>query len=223
MIPALTIPRLMRAMPHAGVERVSAWVGSIEQALYAHSINTTERAAMFLAQFAHESRELIALSENLRYSAPRLRAVFPHDFLDDATAERYAAAGPVAIANRVYSDRMGNGPEASGDGWRFRGRAAGITFRDNYRACSSAVCSDANNSSSTPSSSSGRSMARPRPPGCGPPMVATPTRMRSISMARVTSGTSATKPLGSETAMDSPIASRTSTPSCASSHEHLSR
>jgi putative chitinase len=143
MIPALTIPRLMRAMPHAGVERVSAWVGSIEQALYAHSINTTERAAMFLAQFAHESRELIALSENLRYSAPRLRAVFPHDFLDDATAERYAAAGPTAIANRVYSERMGNGPEASGDGWRFRGRAAGITFRDNYRACSSAVCGNA--------------------------------------------------------------------------------
>jgi putative chitinase len=142
MIPALTIPRLMRAMPHAGVERVSAWVGAIEQAMLAHAIDTTQRGAMFLAQLAHESCELTKLAEDLRYSAPRLRVVFPRAFPDDETAQRYAAAGAQAIANRVYANRLGNGPEASGDGWRFRGRAAGITFADNYRKCSAAVCDE---------------------------------------------------------------------------------
>jgi putative chitinase len=140
----LTVPALLSVMPLAGVDRAAAWLGALQQAMLAYRINTPERMAAFLAQIAHESRELTALEENLHYSAPRLRQVFGRFFGDDATAQRYATLGPVAIANRVYADRNGNGAEASGDGWRYRGRGPlAVTFKDNYRACSIAACGDA--------------------------------------------------------------------------------
>lgn len=142
MIPPLTVPRLLRVMPGAGVDRAARWIGPLEQAMHAYSIETPARAAAFLAQLAHETRELQDLEENMRYSAARLRAVFPRHFPDDAIAARYAAAGPEAIANKVYADRLGNGPEASGDGWRYRARAGGITFKGNYGACSLRICGD---------------------------------------------------------------------------------
>jgi len=69
--------------------------------------------------------------------------VFPRFFPDDESAQRYATLGPTAIANRVYASREGNRDEASGDGWKYRGRGAiGVTFTNNYRACSIAVCGD---------------------------------------------------------------------------------
>lgn len=136
----LTVPRLARAMPNAGVDRLAAWVGPLEQAMLTYSIDTNERAAAFLANVAHESRELTRLAEDLQYHAPRLREVFPRYFPDDATAERYVAAGPAAIANRVYANRLGNGPEESGDGWKYRARGPlGITFKNNHLACSRAI------------------------------------------------------------------------------------
>lgn len=140
----LTIPVLARAMPHAGVELISTWIGALEQAMLSFGINTPERMAMFLANCAHESRELTALREDLRYKSARLRQVFPRFFPDDAIAQRYAELGPEAIANRVYASRLGNGPEESGDGWNYRGGGlGGLTFKSNYMACSNDICGDA--------------------------------------------------------------------------------
>jgi putative chitinase len=92
------------------------------------------RAAHFFAQTAHESGNFKAFSENLNYSAKGLRGIFRKYFPTDALANAYARQ-PMKIANRVYANRMGNGPESSGDGWKFRGRGAlQLTGHDNYQA-----------------------------------------------------------------------------------------
>ena len=94
------------------------------------------RAAHFFAQCAHESGNWRATSENLNYSAKGLRGIFRKYFPTDALAAQYARK-PQAIANRVYANRMGNGPESSGDGWKFRGRGfLQLTGHDNYKALS---------------------------------------------------------------------------------------
>ena len=94
------------------------------------------RAAHFFAQCAHESGNWKATSENLNYSAKGLRGIFRKYFQTDALANAYARQ-PMKIANRVYANRMGNGPESSGDGWKFRGRGfLQLTGHDNYKALS---------------------------------------------------------------------------------------
>ena len=91
------------------------------------------RAAHFFAQTAHESGNFKAFSENLNYSADGLTKIFGKYF--DAAAAAKAARNPEKIANRVYADRMGNGNEASGDGWKYRGRGAlQLTGKSNYKA-----------------------------------------------------------------------------------------
>ena len=91
------------------------------------------RAAHFFAQTAHESGNFKAFSENLNYSADGLQKIFGKYF--DAAAAAKAARNPEKIANRVYANRMGNGNEASGDGWKYRGRGAlQLTGKDNYKA-----------------------------------------------------------------------------------------
>ena len=90
------------------------------------------RAAHFFAQTAHESGNFKAFSENLNYSAKGLRGIFGKYFPTDALARAYERK-PEKIANRVYANRMGNGDEASGDGWKFRGRGAlQLTGKSNY-------------------------------------------------------------------------------------------
>jgi putative chitinase len=94
---------------------------------------TPVRAAHFFAQTAHESGNFKAFSENLNYSADGLTKIFGKYF--DAAAAAKAARNPEKIANRVYANRMGNGNEASGDGWKYRGRGAlQLTGKDNYKA-----------------------------------------------------------------------------------------
>jgi len=96
---------------------------------------TPERAAHFFAQTAHESGGFKAFSENLNYSAEGLVKIFGKYFTA-ATAPAYAR-NPEKIANKVYSSRMGNGDEASGDGWKYRGRGAlQLTGKANYKAFS---------------------------------------------------------------------------------------
>lgn len=99
-------------------------------------ITTRLRMAHFLAQVAHESGEFQRLSENLNYSAERLLAVFPKYF-NKGNAGAYAR-NPQRIGNRVYANRMGNGNEASGDGYRYRGRGlmqlTGANMYDLYSA-----------------------------------------------------------------------------------------
>lgn len=95
-------------------------------------INTPLRLAAFTAQLSHESADLTRWVENLNYSASRLMTIWPTRF-NSSNAGNYAG-NPVKIANSVYADRMGNGPEASGDGWKFRGRGPiQLTGRANYR------------------------------------------------------------------------------------------
>ena len=93
------------------------------------------RAAHFFGQTSHESGGFNVFSENLNYSAEALLKVFPKYF--NAASAADCARNPQKIANKVYSGRMGNGPEASGDGWTSRGRGAlQITGKDNYTAFS---------------------------------------------------------------------------------------
>jgi putative chitinase len=98
--------------------------------------------AHFLAQCAHESMGFTRLTENLNYSAEGLHRTWPGRFPTIADAEPFAHH-PEMIANHVYSDRMGNGPAASGDGWCFRGRGyPQITGRSNYGSLSRALFGD---------------------------------------------------------------------------------
>ena len=98
-------------------------------------VNTPLRLAHFFAQIDHESG-LKPISENLNYSAKGLRLVFSKYFKTDLEAKKYERK-PREIANKVYANRMGNGDELSGDGWRYRGRGfIQLTGKDNYRAFS---------------------------------------------------------------------------------------
>jgi putative chitinase len=91
------------------------------------------RAAHFFAQTSHETGGFKAFSENLNYSAQGLQGIFGKYF--PGNLEESYARQPEKIANRVYADRMGNGNEASGDGWKFRGRGAlQLTGKANYEA-----------------------------------------------------------------------------------------
>jgi putative chitinase len=91
------------------------------------------RAAHFFGQTSHETGEFKTFSENLNYSAAGLKKIFKKYF-NDLTALAYAR-NPEKIANKVYGNRMGNGAEASGDGWKFRGRGAlQLTGKSNYEA-----------------------------------------------------------------------------------------
>jgi len=94
---------------------------------------TPEQAAHFFGQCSHETGEFRLFEENLNYSADGLKRIFKKYFPADASALAYARK-PEKIANRVYASRMGNGNEASGDGWKFRGRGAlQTTGKDNYK------------------------------------------------------------------------------------------
>jgi len=99
-----------------------------------YAINTPLRVAHFLAQCAHESGNFRTTRENLNYSVDGLLQIFPRHFKTREEAAQYARQ-PERIANRVYASRIGNGPESSGDGWRFRGRGyIQLTGRSNYAA-----------------------------------------------------------------------------------------
>lgn len=96
---------------------------------------TPERAAHFFAQTSHESGGFKVFSENLNYSAQGLQGIFGKYF--PGNLEESYARKPEKIANRVYASRMGNGDEASGDGWKYRGRGAlQLTGKSNYQAFS---------------------------------------------------------------------------------------
>ena len=108
------------------------WHHALDQLLDDYEINTPLRVAHFIAQCAHESGNFVFIQENLNYRAASLRKVFPKYFPTDELAAQYANK-PERIANRVYASRMGNGDEASGDGYRYRGRGLiQLTGKDNY-------------------------------------------------------------------------------------------
>jgi len=114
---------------------IDHWHRALSQLLPDYGINTPQRIAAFVAQCAHESGGFTTLKENLNYRWETLRRLFPKYFPTDDLAKAYANMPnkQEAIANKVYASRMGNGPEESGDGYRFCGRGLiQLTGRDNY-------------------------------------------------------------------------------------------
>lgn len=108
--------------------------GTMKKAMEFYKL-TPVRAAHFFAQTAHETGGFKLFTENLNYSADGLQKIFGKYF--PGTLEESYSRNPEKIANRVYASRMGNGAEASGDGWKFRGRGAlQLTGKDNYKAFS---------------------------------------------------------------------------------------
>ena len=114
----ITADELRQIIPGVG-ERADLYAEPLSMAMREFAIENPVHAAMWIAQVAHESAALKAVSENLNYSAEALLRVFPKYF-NSSEAAVYARQ-PERIANRVYANRMGNGDEASGDGWRYRG------------------------------------------------------------------------------------------------------
>lgn len=133
----LTEQQLSQIIP--GNPYISHWYQALQQCLPDYDINTPQRIAAFLAQCAHESGGFKFLKENLNYQASSLMRVWPRCFPDMATAQAYAH-NQEKIANRAYANRMGNGDEASGDGWRFCGRGLiQLTGKTNYQAFADSI------------------------------------------------------------------------------------
>jgi putative chitinase len=117
----------------------SKWLQPLEDTFAKYDINTPERQAAFIGQCAHESGNFKTLEENLNYKPEALMRVWPSRFPDLATAMKYAH-NPEAIANKVYGGRMGNGPEETGDGWKYHGRGLiQLTGKENYANCGSSI------------------------------------------------------------------------------------
>ena len=128
---ALTITQLSQIIPKNPY--LDHWYDALSQALPDYEINTPHRIAAFLAQCAHESGGFNAIKENLNYKAESLCRVWPRYF-NAGNAAQYAH-NQEAIANRAYANRMGNGSEESGDGYKFCGRGLiQLTGRSNYQA-----------------------------------------------------------------------------------------
>jgi putative chitinase len=126
----LTKEQLAQLLP--GNAYVNEWYEALSQLLPEYDINTPQRIAAFIAQCAHESGGFKFLKENLNYRAESLMRVWPRHFPTIEIARQYAHKQE-KIANRAYANRMGNGNEASGDGWRFCGRGLiQLTGRNNY-------------------------------------------------------------------------------------------
>lgn len=115
-----------------GNKNVSEWYQALYKILPEYSIDTVPRVAAFVSQCAHESGNFQFLTENLNYRAESLMRTWPSRFPTMEIAQQYAMK-PERIANRAYADRMGNGPESSGDGWRYAGKGLiQLTGKDNY-------------------------------------------------------------------------------------------
>jgi putative chitinase len=141
----------------AGVKQATAekWADAVANACAEFSISTPQRIAGFLSQCAHESGGFERLQDNLNYSADGMAGIWPRRFAvlgpdgkpvkknGKNQPNKFALAlhrKPEMIANVVYSNRMGNGPTESGEGWKYRGRGLKqLTGKDNHRACSAGL------------------------------------------------------------------------------------
>ena len=116
-----TLDLLAKVCPLAPRARLQAAQGAMVPAFTEAEIVTWPRVAMAVAQLAHESAEFSRYVENLNYSATAIMETWPGRMPSLVAAGLYAR-NPERLANKVYADRLGNGPEESGDGWRYRGR-----------------------------------------------------------------------------------------------------
>lgn len=130
----LTLEHLKQLLPKNPY--IEHWHEALSQLLPDYEINTPQRLAAFMAQCAHESGGFTAIKENLNYRPASLVSLFKKYF-DLPTATHYCSLPnkQEAIANRIYANRMGNGPEESGDGFRYCGRGLiQLTGKSNYQA-----------------------------------------------------------------------------------------
>jgi len=131
----MNIEKLKGHVPDAVIAQLPDTISKFE-------INTRVKLAHFLAQAGHESGGFKAVNENLNYGAKGLLGIFKKYFPTEAKAKEYERK-PEKIANLVYGGRMGNGPEASGEGFKFRGRGyIQLTGKDNYKAFDAVVPED---------------------------------------------------------------------------------
>jgi putative chitinase len=131
----MNLEKLRGHVPDAVIAQIPAVIDTF-------GVNTSLRLAHFLAQCGHESGGFRLTQENLNYSAKGLMGIFKKYFPNQALADAYARK-PEKIANRVYGGRMGNGLEASGEGYKFRGRGyIQLTGKQNYTAFDLAVEDD---------------------------------------------------------------------------------
>jgi putative chitinase len=131
----ITVSQLKQLLPKNPY--VEHWHHALEQLFPDYEIDTPKRMAAFIAQCAHESGGFMVLKENLNYKAPSLRKLFSKYFPTDELAQQYASKPnkQEAIASRIYANRMGNGDEASKEGYKFCGRGLiQLTGRSNYQA-----------------------------------------------------------------------------------------
>lgn len=137
----MTIDVLTKCMPGGVPANMQKYLEPLNLTFEKYEINSALRQAMFLTQIGHESGSLNAIVENLNYTAAALLKVFKNYFTPEQAAQY--AHKPEMIANRVYANRIGNGDEASGDGWRFRGRGLiQITGKENYKNLSQELVYD---------------------------------------------------------------------------------
>lgn len=120
----------MKSLSKLGID--DKWLAPLEEVFAKYNMNTPERQAAFIGQCMHESGNFKTLQENLNYSADRMHIVWPSRFPTLDSAKPYDR-NPEKIANKVYSNRMGNGPEETGEGYKYRGRGLiQLTGKDNY-------------------------------------------------------------------------------------------
>lgn len=129
----VTVDILKKLCPKTRERILETYVVPLNETAHYYEISkTTPRFAAFLAQVAHESGGFVFIRENLNYSAQGLMTTFKKYFPTIELARQYERK-PERIANRVYANRMDNGSEESGDGWRFRGRGLiQLTGKFNY-------------------------------------------------------------------------------------------
>lgn len=126
----LTVEQIEQIVPDQAAE----WTDAFNKWLPEYNINTLGRVVCFLAQVYHESAGFTRVEENLMYSAKGLRKTFRKYFPNDTLAKQYQRK-PQMIASRVYGNRLGNGPEETGDGYTYRGRGLiQLTGKYNYEA-----------------------------------------------------------------------------------------
>lgn len=137
MASILTAEKLAKIL-EISTSSAGAWMPHLDATMTKYAINSRLRIAAWIAQVGHESARLKTKEENLNYSAEGLLSTFP-SYFDSKTASEYARQ-PEKIANRAYANRLGNKNEASGDGWKFRGRGLiQVTGMENYQQCSKAL------------------------------------------------------------------------------------
>jgi putative chitinase len=129
----ITAEQLLKVLPNLG-QSARPYADALNSAMERFSIDTPKRVAHFLAQVAHESGDFTRFRENLNYSANALLKTWPPRFKNFVEAQYYERQ-PIKIANYVYANRMGNGDEKSGDGWKYRGTGwLQLTGADNIKA-----------------------------------------------------------------------------------------